>query len=213
MARIESNTNNAPILSIHDGEFRESVPEGTEGAIKREYETSDGKTGVKWELPIKGLEGKISNMQIYEGDYGKNLMVTIAYEGGADTISLSTQSPFGEDFMKKLPNINLDEQVKIVPFDFTDDSGKRRRGLTITQGDVKLTNYFYDADKKKNLHKYPNPEGDVSTYDSDDWKIYFTKCRKFLVAYVEENFLPAFAHVNTGTAVDYPTEEAPADKF
>lgn len=210
--------NTTPIMNIlgSDGTLRLTVPEGTEGAKLREYETSDGKKGSKWELVFKSLAGKITNMQVFEGNYGKNLLVTLSYEGGEDTISFNTASPFGEDFMKKLPNINLDEYVTITPYSFVDDNGKTRKGVTVMQGDVKLTNYFYDAEKKKNLHKYPEPEGDTGTYDKDDWKIYFTKCRKFLVKNVEDTFLPTFAHMSptiTGSSVDYPEEEAAADKF
>jgi hypothetical protein len=210
--------NTTPIMNIlgSDGTLRLVVEEGTEGAKLREYETSDGKKGSKWELTFKSLAGKITNMQMFEGDYGKNLLVTFAYEGGEDTISFNTTSPYGEDFMKKLPNINLDEFVTITPYSFVDDNGKTRKGVTVTQGDVKLTNYFYDAEKKKNLHKYPTPEGDTGAFDKDDWKIYFTQCRKFLVKYVEETFLPAYAHMApsvTGASVAYPEDDAKADAF
>ncbi len=173
---------------------------------------SDGK-GSKWELIFKSLSGKITNLQIFDGDYGKNLLVTLTYNGGEDTISFNTATPFGEDFMKKLPNFNLDEYVTITPYSFIDDNGKTRKGITVTQGDVKLQNYFYDAEKKKNLHKYPTPEGDTDKFDKDDWKIYFTHCRKFLVKNTEDVFLPAFAHLKQVVAVDYPTEEAKADQF
>lgn len=207
--------NMTPIMNIlgSDGTLRLSVPKGTEGAVYREYETSDGKKGSKWELIFKSLCGRITNLQMFDGDYGKNLLVTLAYTGGEDTISFNTTTPFGENFMKKLPNINLDEFVTIAPYNFTDDSGKVRKGVTVTQGDVKLSNYFYNPEEKKNLHGYPEPEGDTSMYDKDDWKIYFTQCRKFLVKNVEEKFLPAYAHMITDTSVDYPTEEALADKF
>lgn len=207
--------NTTPIMNIlgSDGTLRLTVDEGTEGAKLREYETSDGKKGSKWELTFKSLSGKITNLQTYEGDYGKNLLVTLAYNGGEDTISFNTATPFGEDFMKKLPNINLDEYVTIAPYSFTDDNGKVRKGVTVMQGDVKLTNYFYDPEKKKNLHKYPEPEGDVSKFDKDDWKIYFTKCRKFLVKNTEDTFLPTFAHMNETPVVAYPTDEAKADQF
>lgn len=210
--------NTTPIMNIlgSDGTLRLTVDAGTEGAKLREYETSDGKKGSKWELVFKSLSGKITNLQMYEGDYGKNLLVTLSYNGGEDTISFNTATPFGEDFMKKLPNINLDEYVTIAPYSFVDDNGKTRKGVTVTQGDTKLTNYFYDPEKKKNLHKYPEPTGDVSKYDKDDWKIYFTQCRKFLVANVEEKFLPAFAHMKptiTGSSVDYPEDDAKAGAF
>jgi len=214
-----ASVNTTPIMNIlgSDGTLRLTVDAGTDGAKLREYETSDGKKGSKWELTFKSLSGKISNMQEFEGDYGKNLLVTLAYKGGEDTISFNTTTPFGEDFMKKLPNINLDEYVTITPYSFVDDNGKTRKGETVPQGDVKLTNYFYDPEKKKNLHKYPEPEGDTSTFDKDDWKIYFTKCRKFLVKNTEDVFLPAIAHMNptiTGGSVDYPEgPDAADDKF
>ena len=35
------------ISILADGKFHETVKEGTEGAVEREYETSDGKTGKK----------------------------------------------------------------------------------------------------------------------------------------------------------------------
>lgn len=198
-----------PIMNIlgSDGTLRLTVPEGTEGAKKREYETSDGKVGSKWELTFKSLAGKITNIQKYEGDYGTNLLVTLSYEGGSDTISFNTATPFGEDFMKKLPNINLDEYVVITPYSFVDENGKTRKGVTVTQGDVKLTNYFYDAEKKENIHGYPNPKGDTTKYTKEKWKLYFGEARIFLLEYVEEKFLPAFAHMSptiTGNSVDYP---------
>jgi hypothetical protein len=204
--------NSTPIMNIlgSDGTLRLAVPEGTEGAVRRDYETSDGKKGTKWELTFKSLCGRITNMQMFEGDYGKNLLVTLSYEGGSDTISFNTTTPFGEDFMKKLPNINLDEFVTIAPYNFTDEAGKTRKGVTVTQGDTKLQNYFSEMTEKdgektyKNLYGYPMPTGKEE--DKDDWKIYFTQCRKFLVKNVEEKFLPAYTHMITGTSVDYPTE-------
>jgi len=191
-----------PIMNIlgSDGTLRLVVPEGTEGAKFREYEYKDSKTGEtvkgsKWELIFKSLSGKITNIQQYDGDYGMNLMVTLTYDGGEDTISIGTATPFGEDFMKKLPNIKLEEFVTFSPFAFTDDNGKMRKGISITQGDEKIKNFFYDAEKKKNLNKYPNPDGKVDEYTKDDWKIYFMQARKFLIKYTEENFLPLYAHL------------------
>lgn len=207
----EAAQNMTPIMSIlgSDGTLRLTVPEGTPGAVFREGETKDGKHYSKWELVFKSLSGKISNMWFHDGDYGLNLMVSFAYDGGEDTVSFGTATPFGEDFMKKLPNINLDEFVTISPFSFIDDNGKNRRGVTVKQGDTKLENYFYDKEKKKNVHKYPNPEGDTSTFTKDDWKIYFLQARKFLVKHTEDNFIPKFADRQPKievSSVPYPTD-------
>lgn len=219
MARIESDLN-TPIMYIlgSDGTLRLHVDPGTDGAKLRQYETSDGKKGEKWELIFKGLEGTISNIQEFEGDYGKNLLVTIAYDGGADTVSISTTSPYGEDFMKKLPGLDLDRPIRFVPYCFEDDNGKVRKGVTVIQDghgwkDDKAPNFFYDYEKKKTLHKYPEPEGETSSYDKDDWKIYFTTARKFLVKYTEEKIMPKFEHLRPQikvSTVAYPEmDEAP----
>lgn len=220
----------APIISIlgSDGTFRLTVKEGTPDAEYREYETSDGKKGGKWELVYKSLSGRITNLQTYDGDYGTNLMVTMTYEGTdgeetSDIISIGVGTPYGEDFMKKLPNINLDEFVTMSPYSFEDDNGKIRKGITVKQGDTKLTNFFYkagaDGERGENINGYPDPEGDTSTYTKDDWKIYFMKARKFLMEYTTENFLSKFAHLTPKiekSTVEYPTDEegtAKADKF
>lgn len=223
-----------PIMNIlgSDGTLRLVVPEGTEGAVFREYETSDGKKGSKWELVFKSLSGVISNMQFHDGDYGRNLMVTLAYDGGEDTISLPTASPFGEDFMKKLPNLDLKEVVEIAPFSFQDEkTGKIRRGVTVKQAgkewkDDKVPNFFYKAgpegSRGENINGYPTPEGDTSKYTKDDWKIYFLQARKFLTGYVEEKYIPLFADKVAVTVTvagtpaelpEYPDEDFQPPKF
>lgn len=182
------------------GDLRMTVDEGTDGAKFREYETSDGKKGSKWELIFKSISGKIVNVEFFDGDYGKNLIITFDFEDGSDLVKLSlgTQTPYGEDVMKKLPNINFAEHVVFSPYSFEDDNGKTRKGISITQGDEKITTHYYDAKKEKSINKYPEPEGDTKGYDKDDWKIYFTKCRKFLIKEIEKNIIPNF---------DKPAEE------
>lgn len=181
------------------GDFRMSVPEGTEGAIKREYETSDGKKGEKYELAYKSIGGKIVDVEFFEGDYGKNLLLTFDFEDNTEhvVLSLGCNTPFGEDVLKKLPNIDFNAWVVMTPYNFDDDNGKNRKGISITQGDEKVTNAYYDG--KKSLLDYPEPEGDTSKYDADDWKMYFTKARKHTIQYAEKEIVPQFGHVVEAT--------------
>ena len=192
MALVSKETRNIISVLGSTGDFRMSVPEGTEGAIRREYETSDGKKGEKHELVYKSIAGKIVDVSFYDGDFGKSVLVSFDFEDGSEpvTAAFSTNTPYGEDVMKKLPNINLNEWVTFSPFAFTDERGKERKGVSITQGDEKIQNFFTQVtqDKKgknvyENLHGYPSPTGDES--DSDDWKLYFLQCRKFLTKYTE----------------------------
>lgn len=170
---------------LADGRLHETVPQTREGAVLREYETSDGKKGEKWELVYSAVKATITGISFQTGEYGEQ--VQLALTDGEDEITLSQgcATPFGEDILKKLPNVDLTKEVIIRPFAFEGDDGKTIRGVEIKQGDKKLSNYFWDAESKKALHGYPESDGNKD--DKDDWKIHFLKARKFLVNYVKEN--------------------------
>lgn len=210
MALIKEDRKEYVSILSSDATLRMVVPEGTEGAVKRVYETSDGKTGSKHELVFNRIVGLVTDISFYDGDYGKLLQMDITDEKGTLTLSVSTNQNFGEDIMKKLPNINLSEVVELSPYSFDDDKGKNKRGVSIVQKGKKIQNYFYDPVAKKNINGYPDPEGDPRSYDKDDWKMYFMKARKFLVSYVEKNF-PSKKQPKINSTTDltdiYPTEE------
>ena len=47
---------------LADGKIHITVPEGTPEASLRTYETSDGKSGSKWELVYTSIIGKITKV-------------------------------------------------------------------------------------------------------------------------------------------------------
>lgn len=185
----------ATILS--DGKIHVAVSEDTEGAVKREYETSDGKTGEKWEHVYTELSGMITKIDFREGDYGINLTVVVGDEDEEEkpvTLALSTESSFGEDLMKKLPNVDLKKPVKLEPFSFENDKNKKVRGVTVTQEGKKgekekILNFFWDADKKVPANGYPKPpvaKGKPLT--KSQWRKYFSEAREFLIEDLTERF-------------------------
>lgn len=182
-----------------DGTFRQKVTPETPGAVLREFETKtkDGETvqGSKHELVWTELEGHIVDIGFIDGDFGKQLRVK--FTDGVDEViwAQDVQSNFAEDFMKKLPNVQLEYPVKIVPFAFTDDRKKERRGVSLYQGELKITDFFYDPQSKTKVHGFPEPEGEVEHFDSDDWKMYFMKARKFLINYTANNVIPKLGEV------------------
>lgn len=200
---LKNTRENKDYVSIlADGTLRVVVPEGTDGAVRREYETSDGKTGVKHELVFTEISGIISKIAFFDGDFGKLLQLTFT-DGDEKplTLSVSTETNFGEDIMKKLPAIDLDNYVRFVPYSFEDEkTGKTKKGVTIYQGqeendegemvDIKIGNYFYDTEKKKNLHKFPEaptaPKG--KEVSKEKWKMYFMEARIFLIEYITDFF-------------------------
>jgi len=212
---------------VIDGTFRIKVPENYPGAVVREYETKDGGKGIKHERIVNALFGRIEDISFYDGDYGKNLVIRLDEDEESHLppiISLSVATNYGEDMLKKLPNINLKEEVRLRPFAFTpEDSEKERRGIEVTHRDdegkftKKVANFFYDSTNKKALNGYPVPEGEVSEFTNEDWKIFYLQARKFLVKYAETNILPKFggsasklSKAPTDSS-NYPAEEINVD--
>lgn len=208
----QDNSNYLYILGS-TGDFRMKVDQNTAGAVFREYETSVGTKGGKWELSFESIEGYITNIAIRDGEYGKNILVTFSFGNDQEpiTASISAASSFGEDLMKRLPGVDPSKLVTLRPFAFTDDNNRVRKGVSVLQEGEGLKNFFYDPEKKENLHGYPVPEGATKDYDKDDWKTYFIKARKFLLGYMEEHVAPKFGVVAIpeDSSVSSPAEDVP----
>lgn len=202
------------ISILADGKFHETVPMGTEDAVEREYETSDGKKGTKWEMVYSKLTAKITGVYFKDSDYGQTICLDFEGDEGKVTVQVGTDSNFGTDIMKKLPNIDLSKDVTIQPYAFVDEgTGKHRRGVSIMQGEVKINDHFRDFAAKTNLHGFPNPAEDTSAYDKDDWKMYFMQVKKFLVKYTQENVCPKLTGNKIEHPVEYPKAEIDSDSI
>jgi len=119
------------------------------------------------------------------------LQATITDDDGDIVLCLNMASNYADDFMKKLPNIDLQQAVELSPYSFEDDKGKTRKGISIVQNGEKVKNFFYDEEKKKACNGYPEvKKTEAAKWDSDDWKTFFIGARKFLVKHMEENILP-----------------------
>lgn len=198
---INNNVIYANILAS-DGTLRRSqgVTQDTPGALRRDYETSDGKKGTKYELVYTELSGIISDVTFYEGDYGKNLLITIT--DGDETpviLSVQTSNSYGEDVMKKLPSIDLAFPVILKPYSMVADNGKTRRGISVIQNGKKIQNHFFDFSRKENLHGYPDIPVKINkktkekeALSKEEWKIYFAQCRVFLIDYIDEHIVIPF---------------------
>lgn len=214
MSREETYSTKNKYFTVIDGTFRTQVPENHPEAQVRKWETPDGKSGIKYERVVNALFGKIENIEIRDGEYGKTLNISLDEneDGEVPVISLSCASRYGEDFLKKLPAVDLSKEVRIRPFSFTpEESDREVRGMEIAhKGEEdkfteKVKNFFYDVDNKKPLNGYPIPEN-IEEMDSDDWKMFYTKARKFLIKYAEDNILPSFA-AKPQKEVEYPQED------
>ena len=186
--------------------FRQVVPEGTPGAKLRKYETSDGTKGEKWELWYKEVGGRIVNVHFYDGDYGKNLIITI--DAGLEEpveLSLGVQTKYGEDLLRKLPNIDFNKDVVLSPYGF-ESEGRTLQGMTVQQDGAKLANAYTKKNEDGTFeYMLDMPEPADDTKDSDDWKMYFMQARKHMINYTEENIVSQF--MSEANAVAEPEEE------
>ena len=211
---------------LSDGKLHHSVPEGTTNAVRRDYETSSGEKGVKFELLAESIKGKIENLLFYEGDYGKQLQIYFAKEKPEDrrvVLSLSMAGNFGEDFTKKLQKIDEEKEIKLVPYSFEDENKRKKRGITVYQDNIKIQGYYHEVKKGKNgkdklvnINGYPEVPKEAEKWASDDWKLFFLQARKFLVSEVEKHSFYNVVDVRApqDPVVEYPEESnATADKF
>ena len=222
---LETREHKTYLQEIADGSIRMVVPEGTPGCVKREYEDRETKeTKHKFELVFSAINGKLGKITLNKGKFGDQLILPLTDGEDNYNLALSIQQNFGEDFMKKMPNINFDKPVRLAPFSFVTDQGKTVKGIDIRQdwnphepvgegNGTKIPSYYYDKETKKNINGYPDPEGDTKDYSTDDWKIYFAIARKFLVSDLKSKGLIADSAVaGNGVAAksilpDFPEEE------
>ena len=212
-----------------EGVFVMNVPEGTVGAGKRDWFSKDykedkdgnvlsGKKGTKWERKIMELSGVIADVSFYDGDFGKNLILTIVDGDELPVVlSLPSASNYGEDTMKKLPALDLFLPVVMRPYSFTDDAGRIKRGMTIWQSGNKVNNFFYDTAKKEVANGYPevihkiDPKTkEKKPWSTEEWKHYFSGARLFLIEYIEQNIVSKFADKKTVVQVDDEQAAAPS---
>lgn len=185
--------------TIVQGSFRTQVDKDDPDAVRRDWTSADGKkSGTKYERVVNALFGKIEDVSFKDGDYGMQIFIKLDpnEDGISPIIALATASREAEDFMKKLPNINLSQEVRLRPFNFEGEGGDEVRGMEIMQQDgdgnfnVKITNFFRDTEKKVNINGFPNPEGE--DLSKDEWKIYFMQARQFLIKYTKDKIAPKF---------------------
>ena len=200
---------------LADGTIREKVVEGTEGCVRREIEDQKTKEiTVVFEMVHESIDGMIGEITLKEGKFGDQLMIPMVDGEESFNLALSISQNFGEDFMKKLPNIDKTKPVLINPFSFTSDAGKPVRGIDIRQdwnkgepiskeNGTKITSFYQEGSGRdtKNLHGYPEAEAGTK---GDDWKIYFAVARKFLIKDLSEKgfIVPAGVAVDASAPVD-----------
>lgn len=205
--------NNRYLYILKDGKMREKVAEGTEGAVLRTHTDDDGKTTEKWEIAYSGIKGLITGVQLYDGDYGTSVNVSIKDEDdNLFILSLKAASGYGESFMEALPNIDLAEEVTLKSY-IAKKSG--RPALFIQQNGETIRSAFseYNEETKtfSGLLGYPQPDAKTKKKNtSEAWKIFFAMRNEWLKDYLTDN---KFIEPAGGESVEAPEEGEDKDSF
>jgi len=125
-------------FNIVEGKLTIRVPEGTPNAITRTNKI--GK--VVHEVKHDSFTGKIDSITTSDSPYGKNWEIDFkAHDESIWTLQLGYSSSFAKALLKKLPNIDLTNEVTISPFSGEID-GKKISTITVYQNGIKVEPFY-----------------------------------------------------------------------
>jgi len=192
MGLMQSEEKGRLLYVLADGLLREQVDETAEGAKLRIIKNDDGTEKMrKWEYTYPGITGFITGVTTRDGDYGTSILISIKDSNDEEfTLALQAKSKYGEDFLHKLPNVQLTKEISIKPYNFT-DGDQKKSGVTLTQSGVKLTNAFNwkEGDEWKSVDGYPQVDEKKKPKNSDQWMVFFTQRREWVLEYLKEKGL------------------------
>lgn len=202
MGLLEREDKSRLLYVLADGLLREQVDETTEGAKLRVVKDDDGNVKAeKWELTYPGIRGFITGVSTFDGDYGTNILIAVKDTNDEEFIlSLNAKSKYGEDFLHKLPNVDFAKEITIKPYNFTDGE-RKMAGITLTQDDQKLSNAYNfknEAGEWQSVDGYPQVDEKKKPKNSDQWMIFFTQRREWVI----ENLIERGLIKESGIAED-----------
>ncbi len=131
-------------ITILGGKLCQRVPEGTEGSIERTNKIGN----VVHEKFYDNFTGKLKGIEVREGTYGKTWNLMFQDKKEVYTLQLSYSNSFATAFLKMLPNIDLNKEMKLSPSTKEVD-GKNKSSLFINQ----------DGKALKHAYTRENPNG------------------------------------------------------
>ena len=157
---------------ISAGAIRKTAREDDPESKVRTIKNDDGSKRDIWEIVKGSIEGVIDGVELVDGNFGRQLMITI--NDGIDQFKLQLpwDSSYTRTFLERLPNVDLSKDVEIVPYSFKTEQGKPRSGVNIYQDGKKIMSWVkkYDADGKfmEWIDGFPHFTDGM---DKDDFKI------------------------------------------
>ena len=106
--KVENDDNRMVVWTYQDA-FTLRVPASTDGAVERITKNGD----TVYERRFSKVAGKITSVELRDGDYGKIVNINMISDDGAGTVCLMLDSKFAFDFLVRFENINWHEEVTL----------------------------------------------------------------------------------------------------
>lgn len=193
-------TENKIYLGIGYGRLRKKASAPGDGIVERF--TKDGEKTYAYEY--KYIEGIITGIYYKESkEYGNSFEVTIK-DDKVYNISFKENSRYCQDFLAKLPAIDLTKIVRLTPFEMLGDNEKLFRGVSVLQDGVKIQNYFVkkEGENRTLLHGFPKPATEKLT--EKQWKIYCIEMQDFLAQHTINEIIPKLKEKVANEASEEP---------
>jgi hypothetical protein len=196
MALLNKGTS-AIYLAIVSGKIAQRKKEPSSTTTTRT--TDEGK--IIHEEIYSSVEGMITDIGFKDGDYGKQLLVTIESDGDKAILQMPFSSGTASSFIKALPNVDLTKPVKLSP-KMEEKDGKKKTVLFVNQ-DGKAAKWFWTKDNPGELPpmKKIKIKGKESWDDSDQLEYFET--------FIKEEILPKLGQLPTPASSVTEDEDAP----
>ena len=178
-----NTTEKKQYFSIHGDSFTKKAQPNEEGAVMRTYLNDDKIEVNVWEYKFKDLSGVITKIETKTLPFGDQYQITLHDMGEDFVAQIQADSNFAETLIKRFPNIDFKEPVKLVPYSFIPkEETRKKEGINVFQSGEKLASAY----TKDNPNGMPTVEslaklGVIDAIpDKGDWKIFFAQVSRFL---------------------------------
>jgi hypothetical protein len=204
---------NKHYYTISQGRIRRKGKKGDEGVMMREKVTVNGKgTGeYTYEYLFKNIYGMLKGIRLDDHpEYGTFLVLEMEDVFEIFEVQLREKSAYGRAIMSKLPNLDLNKEVKFQPYNFIGNDNKRKIGCRIEQDGTVIYPYYIKKEEDNSLtyiKGYPNFKiGKDSVWDQDEWNKYLIDVHKFLRLEMKRIMIPKFKNSSGLTQQDQKTD-------
>jgi len=142
----------AVYLSVSDGKLVQSVSQQTEDSVSRVNKSGKTVHEVFW----RDWTGTILGIEKREHPYGEDWCITVHDGTQKAVIKMQVGSRYATEFAKRVPNLDLTKEVRIMPWSLVDEATqKKKTGIALYQDGIKVAPYYTkdSAEQMPNLNQ------------------------------------------------------------